>query len=54
MKINKQFLNMIKEMIQEELSNREPLLESPVPTKGRLLVEGKINRIIKEVKDGSA
>ena len=54
MKINKQFLNMIKEMIQEELSNREPLLESPVPTKGSLLIEGKISRINKKVKQGSS
>lgn len=41
---------MLKELIQEELVNREPLLESPVPTKGSLLVEGKINKIIKETK----
>ena len=45
---------MLKDLIQEELNNREPLLESPVPTEGSLLVEGKISKIIKEVKNGTA
>lgn len=42
---------MLKELIQEELVNREPLLESPVPTKGSLLIEGRIKKVIKETKN---
>ena len=52
MKVNEDFLNLLKNLIQEEIEKRQPLLESLVPTEGSLLVESKIKKILKEKSNG--
>jgi len=46
MKVNKDFLTTLREMIQQSLSDQEVLLESPVRSQQQLVVENKINRIL--------
>tara|TARA_R110000765_G_scaffold142449_1_gene243683 strand:- start:411 stop:554 length:144 start_codon:yes stop_codon:yes gene_type:complete len=47
MKINKDFLNTIKQLIQEVLREQSPLVESPVRTRQEIIVEQKINKLLK-------
>tara|TARA_Y100000361_G_C10897782_1_gene207471 strand:- start:225 stop:386 length:162 start_codon:yes stop_codon:yes gene_type:complete len=47
MQNNKEFINILKKMIGEELSKKSPLLESPVKTQGEILVENRIKNILK-------
>lgn len=51
MKDNQKFVNLIKELVKEFIKQREPLLESPVPTAAEVLVESRINKILKPKKD---
>ena len=47
---NKQFLNMIKELIKEEVNKNNMLLESPVDTRIDKLLTEKLNRILTKKK----
>lgn len=47
---NKQFLNMIKELIKEEVNKNNMLLESPVDNRIDKLLTEKLNRILTKKK----
>lgn len=47
MKINKNFLNLLKNLIKETLKEKEVLLESPVRSNQEIIVEQKINKLLK-------
>ncbi len=50
MQINEQFINLLKQLIKETIREREVLLESPVPTQSEVLVESKVNKLLKNIK----
>ena len=50
MKDNEQFINLLKQLIKETIKSREVLLESPVPSQSEVLVENKVNRLLKKTK----
>lgn len=50
MQINEQFINLLKQLIKETIREREVLLESPVPTQSEVLVESKVNKLLKNTK----
>jgi|GEM_PF-2893673 hypothetical protein len=47
MQNQKQFIALLEQLIKEVLKNREALLESPVPSRAEILVENKVNKILK-------
>ena len=47
---NKQFIEMIKQLINEEIKRRSTLLESPVKTEAEILVESRARKILKSTK----
>ncbi len=49
MQINEQFINLLKQLIKETIREREVLLESPVPTQSEVLVESKVNKLLKNI-----
>lgn len=50
MQNNEQFINLLKQLIKETIKGREVLLESPVPSQSEVLVENKVNRLLKKTK----
>ena len=50
MQDNEQFINLLRQLIKETIKGREVLLESPVPSQSEVLVERKINKILKNTK----
>ena len=50
MQSNEQFTNLLKQLIKETIRGREVLLESPVPSQSEVLVENKVNKILKNAK----
>ena len=46
MKIDTKFLETLRDLIHNELKNKEALLESPVPSRHRLMVESKISQLL--------
>ncbi|MGI9554631.1 MAG: hypothetical protein ACR2M6_01550 [Vampirovibrionia bacterium] len=50
MQSNEQFINLLKQLIKETIRGREVLLESPVPSQSEVLVENKVNKILKNAK----
>jgi len=44
--MNRNFLNLIKELISEELIEREELLESPVNKNRQIILERKLNKML--------
>ena len=50
MQDNEQFINLLKQLIKETIKSREVLLESPVPSQSEVLVENKVNRLLKKTK----
>ncbi|HAD20968.1 MAG TPA: hypothetical protein DCF87_02505 [Opitutae bacterium] len=50
MQDNEQFINLLRQLIKETIKGREVLLESPVPSQSEILVERKINKILKNTK----
>lgn len=47
MQNQKQFITLLEQLIKEALKNREALLESPVPSQTEVIVENKVNKILK-------
>ncbi len=47
---NEQFIEMIKQLINEEIKKRNSLLESPVKTEAEILVESRARKILKATK----
>ncbi len=50
MQSSEQFINLLKQLIKETIKGREVLLESPVPSQSEVLVESKVNKILKNAK----
>ena len=50
MQNNEQFINLLKQLIKETIREREVLLESPVPSQSEVLVENKVNKLLKNSK----
>lgn len=50
MQNNEQFINLLRQLIKETIKEREVLLESPVPTQSEVLVEHKVNKLLKNNK----
>jgi hypothetical protein len=50
MQSSEQFINLLKQLIKETIKGREVLLESPVPSQSEVLVENKVNKILKNAK----
>ena len=50
MQNNEKFINLLKQLIKETIREREVLLESPVPTQSEVLVENKVNKLLKNSK----
>jgi hypothetical protein len=48
MQNNEQFINLLRQLIKETIKEREVLLESPVPTQSEVLVESKVNKLLKK------
>jgi len=44
--MNRNFLNLIKELVSEELFKREALLESPVNKSRQIILERKLNKML--------
>ena len=50
MQNNEQFINLLRQLITEAIKEREVLLESPVPSKSEVLIESKVNKLLKNSK----
>ena len=51
MENSKQFMSLLEELIKEMMESKNPLLESPVKTKGEVLVENRVRTILRANKE---
>tara|TARA_R100000322_G_scaffold117807_2_gene76127 strand:- start:1295 stop:1453 length:159 start_codon:yes stop_codon:yes gene_type:complete len=47
MKDNAKFITLLEELIKEMITSKSPLLESPVQTRGEVLVENRVKTILR-------
>ena len=50
MQNNEEFINLLKDLINEVIKGKEVLLESPVPSQTEILVENKVKRLLNQRK----
>ena len=50
MQNNEQFINLLKQLINETIKRKEVLLESPVPSESEVLVESRVKKLLNRTK----